>query len=160
MQIAEKTVVSLNYTLKNGDGELLDTSEGKTPLVYLHGVGQLIPGLENELAGKAAADELQVVIKPEDGYGSRKDDLVKVVAKDGFQGEEEMTVGMQVQLDTEHGPTIAAITAIEGNDVTLDLNHPLADMTLHFDVKVVEVREASEEEISHGHAHGEGGHQH
>jgi FKBP-type peptidyl-prolyl cis-trans isomerase SlyD len=71
-----------------------------------------------------------------------------------------MTVGMQVQLDTEHGPTIAAITAIEGNDVTLDLNHPLADMTLHFDVKVVEVREASEEEISHGHAHGEGGHQH
>lgn len=160
MQIAEKTVVSLNYTLKNGEGELLDTSEGREPLVYLHGVGQLIPGLENELAGKGAGEAMQVVIKPEDGYGSRRDDLLKTVAKDGFQGEEEMQVGMQVQLDTEHGPAIAVITSIEGNDVVLDLNHPLADMTLHFDVKVEEVREATEEEISHGHVHGPGGHQH
>mgnify|MGYP000492386673 CR=1 FL=1 len=160
MQIAQNTVVSLNYTLKNGEGELLDTSEGRSPLVYLHGVGQLIPGLENELSGKAAGEEMQVVIKPEDGYGSRRDDLLKVVSKDGFQGEEEMQVGMQVQLDTEHGPAIAVITSIEGNDVTLDLNHPLADMTLHFDVKVEDVRAATEDEISHGHVHGPGGHQH
>ncbi|MEO9533790.1 MAG: peptidylprolyl isomerase [Crocinitomicaceae bacterium] len=160
MQIAQNTVVSLNYTLKNGEGELLDTSEGRSPLVYLHGVGQLIPGLENELNGKAAGEEMQVVIKPEDGYGSRRDDLLKTVAKDGFQGDEEMKVGMQVQLDTEHGPAIAVITSIEGNDVVLDLNHPLADMTLHFDVKVEEVREATEEEISHGHVHGPGGHEH
>ena len=160
MQIAQNTVVSLNYTLKNSEGTLLDSSEGREPLVYLHGKGALIPGLEKELDGKIKGDKLVTVIQPEDAYGSRRDDLVKVVSKDGFQGEEEMQVGMQVQLDTEHGPTIASITSIEDKDVTLDLNHPLADMTLHFDVSIKDVRSATEEEISHGHAHGAGGHQH
>lgn len=160
MNIAQHTVVSLHYTLKDGDGRLLDTSEGRQPLVYLHGVGALIPGLEKELDGKTTGDKLNAVIPPEEGYGSRRDDLLKVVSKDGFQGEEEMTVGMQVQLQTEHGPAIATISKIEGNDVTLDLNHPLADLTLHFDVEVIEVREATEDEISHGHVHGPGGHQH
>lgn len=160
MQIAKNAVVSLNYTLKNGEGTLLDTSDGREPLVYLHGVGALIPGLENELNGKVKGDKMNVVIQPEDGYGSRRDDLLKVVSKDGFQGDEEMKVGMQVQLDTEHGPAIALISKIDGNDITLDLNHPLADMTLHFDVAIEDVREATEEEISHGHVHGPGGHQH
>ncbi len=160
MQIAKNAVVSLNYTLKNGEGTVLDTSEGREPLVYLHGVGALIPGLENELNGKSKGDKMNVVIAPEDGYGSRRDDLLKVVSKDGFQGEEEMQVGMQVQLDTEHGPAIALISKIDGNDVTLDLNHPLADMTLHFDVAIEDVREATEDEIAHGHVHGPGGHHH
>lgn len=160
MQIAQNTVVSLNYTLKNSQGNLLDTSEGRAPLVYLHGVGALIPGLESELNGKAQGDKINAIIPPEKAYGSRRDDLVKLVSKDGFQGDEEMQEGMQVQLETEHGPAIAIITKIEGNDVTLDLNHPLADMTLHFDVEVVDVREATEEEISHGHVHGPGGHEH
>jgi len=160
MQIAQHTVVSLNYTLKNSDGNLLDTSEGRAPLVYLHGVGALIPGLEAELNGKAQGDKINAIIPPEKAYGSRRDDLVKLVSKDGFQGDEEMTEGMQVQLETEHGPAIAVITKIDGNDVTLDLNHPLADMTLHFDVEIVDVRAATEDEISHGHVHGPGGHQH
>ena len=160
MQIAQHTVVSLNYTLKNSDGNLLDTSEGRAPLVYLHGVGALIPGLEDELNGKAQGDKINAIIPPEKAYGSRRDDLVKLVSKDGFQGDEEMTEGMQVQLETEHGPAIAVITKIDGNDVTLDLNHPLADMTLHFDVEIVDVRAATEDEISHGHVHGPGGHQH
>lgn len=160
MQIAQNTVVSLNYTLKNSQGNLLDTSEGRAPLVYLHGVGALIPGLESELNGKGQGDKINAIIPPEKAYGSRRDDLVKLVSKDGFQGDEEMQEGMQVQLETEHGPAIAIITKIEGNDVTLDLNHPLADMTLHFDVEVVDVREATEEEISHGHVHGPGGHEH
>ncbi|WP_027419852.1 FKBP-type peptidyl-prolyl cis-trans isomerase [Crocinitomix catalasitica] len=160
MNIAKESVVTMNYTLKNDAGEVMDTSEGREPLVYLHGVGGLIPGLEKELEGKVVADKLNVVIAPEDAYGSRKDDLLKVVSKDGFQGEEELSVGMRVQLDTEQGPVVAEISDIKENDVTLDLNHPLADMTLHFDVEIVDVRTATADEIAHGHVHGEGGHQH
>ena len=160
MVIAQHTVVSINYTLKDSDGKVLDTSEGREPLVYLHGVGALIPGLEKELEGKSAGDDVNAVIPPEEAYGKRRDDLLKMVSKDGFQGDEEMQVGMQVQLQTEHGPAIAVIAKIDGNDVTLDLNHPLADMTLNFAVNIVEVREATEEEIAHGHVHGPGGHEH
>ncbi|NOQ75168.1 MAG: peptidylprolyl isomerase [Crocinitomix sp.] len=159
MIIANESVVTINYTLKNDTGEILDTSEGREPLVYLHGVNALIPGLENELAGKTTGTELKVVITPENAYGTRRDELVRVVAKEGFQGEEELEVGMRVQLDTEHGPAIALVTKVE-EEVTLDLNHPLADMTLHFDVEITEVRAATKEEIEHGHVHGEGGHQH
>jgi FKBP-type peptidyl-prolyl cis-trans isomerase SlyD len=160
MIIAKDSVVTMNYTLKNDAGEIMDTSEGREPLTYLHGVGGLIPGLESELEGKAAADKLKVVIAPEHAYGNRRDDLLRVVSKDGFQGDEELTEGMRVQLDTEQGPVVAVIAKIEDKDVTLDMNHPLADMTLHFDVEVINVREASADEIAHGHVHGEGGHQH
>lgn len=160
MKVEQNKVVSLNYTLKNSEGLLIDTSEGREPLVYLHGVGGLIPGLESELEGLEANAKVDVVIKPEDAYGTRRDDLMHVVSKDGFQGDEEMQVGMQVQLDTENGPMVAMIAKIEDKEVTLDLNHPLADMTLHFNVEVLDVREATADEISHGHAHGPGGHNH
>ncbi len=160
MNIEKESVVSLNYTLKNEAGEVMDTSIGREPLTYLHGVGALIPGLENELTGKQAADKLNVVIAPENAYGSRRDDLMRVVPKDGFQGTEELKQGMQVQLDTEQGPVVAVVSDIKEDNVTLDLNHPLADVTLHFDVEVLEVREATADEIAHGHVHGEGGHQH
>ncbi len=160
MKITKHTVVSLEYTLKNSDGNVLDTSEGRAPLVYLHGEGALIPGLENAIEGMTANEETKVEIQPEDAYGTRRDDLMHVVPKSGFNGDEEMQVGMQVQLETENGPMIASIAKIEGEEVTLDLNHPLADMVLHFDIKVNSVREASAEEISHGHVHGEGGHHH
>lgn len=160
MMIAKDSVVTMNYTLKNDAGEIMDTSEGRAPLTYLHGVGGLIPGLENELEGKAVTDKLSVVITPEHAYGNRRDDLLQVVSKDGFQGEEELVEGMRVQLDTEEGPVVAVVSSIEGSDITLDMNHPLADMTLHFDVEIVSVRQATTDEIAHGHVHGEGGHQH
>lgn len=160
MNIAKDSVVTMNYTLKNEAGEVMDTSEGREPLVYLHGVGALIPGLEGELEGKAASDKLNVIITPENAYGSRRDDLLRVVSKDGFQGEEALNEGMRVQLDTDQGPVVAVVAKIEETEVTLDLNHPLADMTLHFDVEVVDVREATADEISHGHVHGDGGHDH
>ncbi|MBN4072517.1 peptidylprolyl isomerase [Crocinitomix catalasitica] len=153
-------MVSLDYTLKDQVGKVLDSSEGHAPLVYLHGVRSLIDGLEEELEGKAKGDRLSPVIPPEKAYGDRKDDLVRLVARDGFEGEEEMQIGMQVQLDTDHGPTIAIITKVEGNDVTLDLNHSFAGMTLYFDIEVVDIREATKEEIEHGHVHGQGGHHH
>lgn len=160
MKITKHSVVSVNYTLKNDKGEVMDTSAGKEPLTYLHGVGGLIPGLESELTDKAKGDTFSTIIQPEDAYGAYQEELLKVVSKDGFQGEEEIKIGMQVQLDTEHGPAIAVVAKVEETEVTLDLNHPLADAVLHFDIEVVEIREASEEEISHGHVHGPGGHQH
>ena len=160
MIIAKESVVTMHYTLKNEAGEVLDTSAGREPLVYLHGVGGSIPGLEKELEGKQANDKLNAVIPPEEAYGSRRDDLLRVVSKEGFQGEEALVEGMRVQLETDRGPAVAVVSGIEGESVTLDLNHPLADVTLHFEVEVLNVREAEVEEIAHGHVHGEGGHQH
>jgi len=160
MIIAKESVVTMHYTLKNEAGEVLDTSAGREPLVYLHGVGGLISGLEKELEGKQANDKLNAVIPPEEAYGSRRDDLLRVVSKEGFQGEEALVEGMRVQLETDRGPAVAVVSGIEGENVTLDLNHPLADVTLHFEVEVLNVREAEAEEIAHGHVHGEGGHQH
>ena len=160
MKIAKDSVVTMNYTLKNDAGEVMDTSAGRDPLVYLHGVGALIPGLENEFEGKMANDKVSAVIAPEDAYGARSEDLLRVVSKDGFQGEEELLEGMRVQLDTEHGPMVAVVSAITGDEVTLDMNHPLADMTLYFDVEVVDVRPATADELAHGHVHGDGGHHH
>ena len=161
MKIEANKVVTMHYTLKDKEGVTIDTSEGRDPLAYLHGVGALVPGLESELNGKVKGDKFSAVIQPEHAYGNRDEALVRVVPKSGFQGEEEMTVGMQVQIDTgEQGMAIATLTKIEGEDVTLDLNHPLSDMELHFDIDVVEVREATADEVSHGHAHGVGGHNH
>lgn len=160
MKIGLNSVVSLDYTLKNSAGTVLDSSQGREPLVYLHGVGALIPGLEKVLEGMSKSDKTVAIVQPEDGYGKRNEELVYKVPKSGFQGDEEMQVGMQVQLETENGPMIASISNIEGEDVTLDMNHPLADMELHFDVTIVDIREATADEISHGHVHGVGGHHH
>lgn len=160
MQVAKNKVVSIHYTLTSDKGELLDTSEGKAPLPYIHGNGQLIPGLEKELEGKVKDDEVKAVIAPEDAYGVYNHDQVFVVGKDGFQGEEELTVGLQVQVDTGQGQAVGVVTKIEDENVTLDLNHPLAGQILHFDVKIADVRDATAEELDHGHVHGVGGVQH
>lgn len=160
MKVTANSVVSLDYTLKNNAGEVLDSSQGREPLVYLHGVGALIPGLENEIDGMEKGQTKIVVVQPEHAYGVKSDDLLHVVPKSGFQGDEEMQVGMQVQLETEQGPAIATISKIDGEDVTLDLNHPLAGEVLTFDISIADVREATSEEISHGHVHGPGGHHH
>lgn len=160
MKVTANSVVSLDYTLKNNAGEVLDSSQGREPLVYLHGVGALIPGLENEIAGMEKGQAKIVVVQPEHAYGIKSDDLLHVVPKSGFQGDEEMQEGMQVQLETEQGPAIATISKIDGEDVTLDLNHPLAGEVLTFDISITDVREATSEEIAHGHVHGPGGHHH
>lgn len=160
MKITTNAVVSLDYTLKNNAGEVLDSSQGREPLLYLHGVGALIPGLENEIDGMEKGQSKTVVVQPEHAYGHRSDELLHVVPKSGFQGDEEMQVGMQVQLETEQGPAIASISKIEGDDVTLDLNHPLAGEVLTFEISITDVREATADEITHGHVHGPGGHHH
>ncbi|MCC5811894.1 MAG: peptidylprolyl isomerase [Ectothiorhodospiraceae bacterium] len=156
MQIAKDKVVAIDYTLKDDDGSVLDTSDGKQPLAYLHGNGNIIPGLEKALEGKAAGEELSVRIEPAEAYGERRDELTQVVPKEMFQGVDNLQVGMQFQAgggEGEGGGQIVTIAAIEGDQVTVDANHPMAGVALNFDVKVVEVREATEEEVAHGHAH-------
>ena len=153
MQVSKDTVVAIDYTLKDEDGSVLDTSEGKEPLSYLHGSGNIIPGLEKALEGKDQGEEVSVRIPPEEAYGERRDDLTQVVPRNLFQGVDELQVGMQFQAQAEGGEQIVTITGIDGDDVTVDANHPMAGVPLNFEVKVVEVREASSEEIEHGHAH-------
>lgn len=161
MTIAENKVVSIEYTLKNDEGEVLDTSEGREPLVYLHGSQNIIPGLENALAGKVVGDSLTVRITPEDGYGVRDDSMKQEVPREMFGEEEEIQVGMQYHAQGPDGDMLV-VTVVEASDthVTVDGNHPLADVHLNFDVEVKEIRDASAEELEHGHVHGEGGHQH
>jgi FKBP-type peptidyl-prolyl cis-trans isomerase SlyD len=160
MQISKHKVVTLDYTLTNDGGEVLDTSKGQEPLAYIHGTEFMIPGLENALEGKAAGNSLSVTVEPKDGYGERDDDLVKTVERSMFGGVEKLEVGMQFQAETDDGIEMVTVTAVEGDKVTVDGNHPLADVTLNFDVQVVDVRKASQEEIEHGHVHGAGGHHH
>lgn len=160
MVIAQNRVVTMHYTLKDEQGETIDSSQGHDPLAYIQGIGNLIPGLEDALEGKSKGDKLEVTVAPEDGYGERQNNMVQKVAKSGFQGDEELVVGMQVQVETQNGPAIAMVTEIEEEDVTLDLNHPLAGVTLNFDVEVMDVREATDDELDHGHVHGPGGHDH
>ncbi len=160
MEIADNKVVSMHYKLTDDDNNVLDSSEGRDPLSYIHGVGNIIVGLEKQLSGKAVGDKVKATVVPSEGYGERDENLVQVVPKSGFQGDEELQVGMQVQVGTQQGNAIASVAKIEGEDVTLDVNHPLAGVTLHFDVEVMDVREATKEELDHGHVHGPGGHQH
>ncbi|SEM50139.1 FKBP-type peptidyl-prolyl cis-trans isomerase [Halomonas caseinilytica] len=160
MQIAQNSVVAFHYTLTNDAGEVLDSSEGREPLTYLHGAGNIIPGLEKEMEGRAAGDKLQAQVKPEEGYGEVQPQLVQEVPRDAFQGVENVEPGMQFQAQTQGGPLMVTVTKVEGDTVTVDGNHPLAGQQLNFDVEIAEVREATQEEIEHGHVHGEGDQEH
>ncbi len=160
MQIANDKAVSIHYTLTNAVGETLDSSVGGDALVYLHGNGNIISGLEAALTGKKVGDKFNVTIAPKDAYGEHSDDMVQVVAREMFEGVDHLEVGMQFHADVSHGPGIVTVVAIDGDDVTIDGNHPLAGEALTFDVEVVSVRDASAEELDHGHIHGEGGHHH
>lgn len=154
MYVSDKTVVSIDYTLKDDTGTVLDTSENREPLSFLFGSGSIIPGLEKALEGKAAGDELSVTVNPEEGYGEYNDELVFSVGKDRFQDPSIIEVGSQVQAQSADGSVqVLTIKGVADEEVTLDANHPLAGQTLHFDVAVSEVREATSEEIDHGHVH-------
>lgn len=161
MQISENTVVAFHYTLTNNAGETIDSSlQRGEPLSYLHGHGNIIPGLEKALLGKSSGDKLNVTVTPEEGYGERHDQLIQDVPASAFDGADgNLQPGMQFQAETEAGPRLFTITAVDGDQVTVDGNHPLAGETLTFDVEITDVREATEEEQSHGHAHGPEGHQ-
>ena len=160
MQIADKMVVTIDYTLKDDEGTVLDSStEGN--FAYLHGAHNIIPGLENALTGKSAGDEVEVSVSPAEGYGERNDSMIQSVPRDMFDSEQEIQVGMQFHAQSPEGEMIVVtVTDVEGDNITVDGNHPLAGVNLNFGVKVVDVREANQEEIDHGHVHGPGGHNH
>ncbi|TXJ06689.1 MAG: peptidylprolyl isomerase [Acinetobacter sp.] len=157
--IANDHVVKFHYTLTNGEGQTLDKSEGQ-PLAYLHGAGNIIPGLENALTGKVAGDKLTVNVPAAEGYGEYYAEMVQEVPRQMFQGVDNIQAGMQFQAQTDDGMQIVTVKAIEGDNIIIDANHPLAGQDLTFDVEIVEVRPATEEELDHGHVHGEGGHHH
>ena len=160
MQIADHSVVSFHYTLTDDQGTVIDSSAGREPLTYLHGAGQIVPGLEKEMAGRAAGDQFKVDVAPEEGYGARHAELEQQVPREAFQGVEDIQPGMQFQGRGPQGVINVTVTKVDGDKVHIDGNHPLAGKPLHFAIEVTGVREASEEELSHGHVHGAGGHHH
>jgi FKBP-type peptidyl-prolyl cis-trans isomerase SlyD len=159
MQIAKHKVVSIHYTLKDNTGTTLDSSEGRDPLVYMQGVGNLIPGMEEGLEGKAKGDKLQIKVSPEKGYGVRDERLTQKVPRSAF-GSQEVRKGMQFRAETGGGPQVVTVTEVGLESVTVDGNHPLAGVELNFSVEVMDVRSATADEISHGHVHGPEGHHH
>ena len=160
MQVADNMAVSIHYTLTNDAGETLDSSIGGEALVYLHGKGNIIPGLEKALAGKSTGDKLSVSIAPEEAYGEYIEEMVQVIPRKMFEGIDNVEVGMQFHADVSSGPGIVTVIKVEGDDVTIDGNHPLAGEALNFDVEITDIRAATEEELAHGHIHGAGGHHH
>ncbi|MEB0228780.1 FKBP-type peptidyl-prolyl cis-trans isomerase [Pseudomonas sp. 10S4] len=161
MLIAANKAVSIDYTLTNDVGEVIDSSAGGAPLVYLQGAGNIIPGLEKALEGKKVGDELTVAVEPEDAYGEYAAELVSTLSRSMFEGVDELEVGMQFHASAPDGQMqIVTIRDLDGDDVTVDGNHPLAGQRLNFQVKIIDIRDASQEEIAHGHVHGEGGHHH
>jgi FKBP-type peptidyl-prolyl cis-trans isomerase SlyD len=160
MQIAKNTVATINYTLTDPKGQVIDSSKGREPLASLHGASNIIPGLESALEGKAKGDSVNVTVPPENGYGKHNPELVQPVPRENFKGISDIRPGMQFQAQTPQGARIVTVVKVDPDNVTVDANHPLAGMDLKFDVTVEDVREATPEEITHGHAHGVGGNHH
>jgi FKBP-type peptidyl-prolyl cis-trans isomerase SlyD len=161
MVIADKKVVKLDYTLKNAAGEVLDTSDGQEPLSYIHGAHQIVPGLERELNGLAAGDSRDVVVPPEDGYGQPDPQGIFGVPRAAFPSGANLEVGESfLGEDDEGGAVPVRVIEVREDMIIVDANHPLAGQTLYFHVDVREVRDATLEELMHGHPHGPGSHEH
>lgn len=160
MQVCNQMVVTIDYTLTDNDGNVVDSSQGNEPMAYLHGANNIIPGLETALEGKNVGDEFSVTVNPEEGYGERDESRQQVVPKEMF-GEEEIQLGAQFHAASPDGNHIVVtVIEVDGDEITVDGNHPLAGEVLNFEVKVVEIRDATQEELDHGHVHGAEGHDH
>lgn len=158
--MSKARVVSIHYTLKDDQGTVIDSSQGGEPLQYLEGAGNIIPGLENELKSAATGDKKKVTVKASEGYGEKREDLVLSVDRKQFPADVNLKVGDRFRGGPDDHSPIFTVMELSGDKVKIDGNHPLAGKALHFDVEVTEVRPATEEEVSHGHAHGPHGHHH
>jgi len=157
MIVENQKVVSIHYTLTDDDDKILDQSSREEPLVYLHGAGNIITGLEAALLGKSAGHKLKTRIEPKDAYGIKQDGMVQTMPKQAFEGIDKIEPGMQFHAgDPEGNPIVVTVTDVVGDQITVDGNHPLAGVALTFDVEITEIREATEDEIAHGHIHGAG----
>lgn len=156
MIISKDAVVSIHYTLRDNDGNIIDSSSGKDPLHYLHGRGNLIVGMEEGLDGKSHGEKLNLKIAPEKGYGEKNEKMIQKVPRSAF-GDQKVEAGMQ--FNTQNGQVVT-ITEVGMNEITVDGNHPLAGVALNFEVEIMNVRAATQDELDHGHVHGPGGHSH
>ena len=156
MVIADRKVVSIHYKLTNDDGQLIQESSADSPLSYLHGARNIIPGLESALDGKSEGDKLSVSVGPEQAYGPRNDALIQELPRNVFEGIDDIQEGMQFQAHSEQGSQVITVTKVDSDRITVDANHPLAGQTLNFEVEVESVREATEDEVEHGHVHKDG----
>lgn len=153
MQAKQDSVVSIHYVLRDTEGEIIDQSGEEQPLAYLHGHGNIVPGLEKAIEGHAEGEQVKATVDPEEGYGPYREELVQKVGRDAFQGVDELAPGMSFRAESDAGPMIVTVKDVEGEEVTVDGNHVLAGQTLDFTVDIAEVRDASGEEIEHGHVH-------
>lgn len=157
MKIAENKVIIMHYAVSDSEDTLIDSSYDHKPLAVIHGTGYLIPGLEDALIGHQAGDKFEVEVAPEQAYGERFDDYVQTVPKAMFESIEDLAVGSQLRATTDDGEQTVIVIDVQDDEITVDGNHPLAGIALKFDVDILEVRDATEDELSHGHVHGEGG---
>lgn len=160
MKIKKNSVVTIDYILTDEKGGVLDRSDEQGPLSFIQGIGHVIPGLESALEGRMKGDKFSTSIPSENAYGERRDDLLQVVPRGQFETPDTIEAGMQFEAQTENGMVVFNVIEVDDDQVTVDGNHPLAGLTLNFDVTIVDIRDATEEELSHGHIHGEGGHHH
>lgn len=160
MHVDDNKVVSFHFTLADGEGKTIESTRTEEPLAYLHGQGNLIPILEKALAGRSVGDAFDLTLAPADAYGERDPGLIQQIDRGEFPPEVELAVGSEFEVEDEKGRRVVTITDVEGQQVTVDGNHPLAGETITFDIEVVEIRDATEEELTHGHVHGPEGHHH
>lgn len=160
MNISKDTVVQFHYTLKSAQGEQIESTEGKDPMAYLHGHSNIVPGLEKALEGKSVGDSFSVTIEPQEGYGPRKDNSMQRISLKHLQGAKKWKPGMMAWVETDKGHRQVTVVKVGKFNADVDTNHPLAGMTLVFDIQIADIREATAEEAAHGHAHGVGGHHH
>ena len=163
MEAKQDNVVSIHYVLRDTEGEVIDQSAEGQPLSYLHGHGNIVPGLEEAIEGASEGEEVKAVIDPDNAYGHYRDDLVQQVSRDAFQGVDALAPGMSFRAESNAGPMIVTVKSVDGDEVTVDGNHVLAGQTLDFTVNVAEIREATATEVEHGHVHdgdGEGDEEH
>jgi len=153
MQVEKNKVVEIDYTLKDDSGQVLDSSQGREPLSYIQGVGNLIPGVESALEGKGSGERVEITVPPETGYGVRDDSLVLSIEREKFAEVDDLKEGLRFRMDTPDGPMIFTVMKVDESEVLVDGNHPLAGMTLNFDITIQSVREATTEELEHGHVH-------
>jgi len=160
-QIAAEKAVTIAYTVKDDGGEVLDTSVGRDPLTYLHGAGNLVPGLEKALVGAAVGAKLTATVTPEEGYGQRDEQRVRKIPLRRITSENGKIVpGRRYRADLKEGPAGVLVKEVSGDYASVDANHPMAGLTLHFEIEVLGIRDATDEEKAHGHVHEAGGHHH
>ena len=159
--ISDQHVVTFHYTLKNDDGDIIDSSEGGEPLAYLHGAHNIVSGLESAMLGKSVGDTFEVTVPPEDGYGLRHGPGPQPLPRSAFPPGTELVKGMNFHVEDDDGNVLPVwVTAVEEDVIYIDANHPMAGETLHFAIEITDIRTAQEAEIADGHPHGPGGHQH